>query len=753
MALTRPEIEKAVEDKILTPEEGQGFLSLIGEALGDFFTRATTAPQTISADIGGRDIPPTFAAEDEAARAAQAGATPIQQPADVFTQGLAPRPGTRDLPVASKGALPADPFTGETAIVAKTVPAGGAVFATPAAAAESVRTEEPTEVAAVAEAPPPVVVPVPTVGAPTPGGPFQPQTEARSKTDLLSLFQKLAPNADPAKLDETAQNVVDSIAAEGVAITEEDDVAQANIAKVVNAITTGLTALEPTEADKSAVAKQDKDLADLVGLRSTQQEELRLDRQNLINKLDEAEGLNQQLRTQLTGRREEGFERFERLNLEIGDELRDSKPVDFWENKTTGDRALAAISLFLGGLGAGLTGTPNFALQIIENEIARDVERQKETYDRLRERRADLKSAFAIRSQHEDSLFDDIDRNDQRLIDQYGRDVERLTLLPRITLEEIKLKRDDIATIEAREARATADGFRRLGFQVQAMEVAARGPEAEARKETMLAALETKGAQFERQAALIDDARQEKRLLTVFEAMVDERELQDRLESAEAIATQRAGVVVRGQDIGAEEAAGELALKIVDKLGGGREAGRELPASAVLKLAVVEQTGDIFKQVRQMHDELSDWWITRVFKLGVPFSSERVYNNIVDGLSRAYAASIEGGRISDVDAQAYRRMFPDAGDPKSVMEQKLDSLLRVSETRGEALRRELRKAGFFVAKSEQEKEDAYRIASSKIPSVDDLAEKFGFKPEGVDVPKFGEEGSVLDLVEQGMRGG
>lgn len=43
----------------------------------------------------------------------------------------------------------------------------------------------------------------------------------------------------------------------------------------------------------------------------------------------------------------------------------------------TGRKVLAAVSLFLGGLGAGLARGPNFALQIVQSAIDRDIEAQR----------------------------------------------------------------------------------------------------------------------------------------------------------------------------------------------------------------------------------------------------------------------------------------------------------------------------------------------------------------------------------------
>jgi hypothetical protein len=52
-------------------------------------------------------------------------------------------------------------------------------------------------------------------------------------------------------------------------------------------------------------------------------------------------------------------------------------PRRMWGEMSTGRKVTASIGMILGGIGAGLTGGPNYAVQIIERAIERDVEAQK----------------------------------------------------------------------------------------------------------------------------------------------------------------------------------------------------------------------------------------------------------------------------------------------------------------------------------------------------------------------------------------
>ena len=59
----------------------------------------------------------------------------------------------------------------------------------------------------------------------------------------------------------------------------------------------------------------------------------------------------------------------------------------FWNDRTTGDRIMAGVGIFLGGLGAGSSGQ-NTALKIIDNAIARDISAQEYNLEQARKEAA-----------------------------------------------------------------------------------------------------------------------------------------------------------------------------------------------------------------------------------------------------------------------------------------------------------------------------------------------------------------------------
>lgn len=52
-------------------------------------------------------------------------------------------------------------------------------------------------------------------------------------------------------------------------------------------------------------------------------------------------------------------------------------PNRYFGNMNTGNKIIAAISIALSGIGSGLTGKPNMAMNVIQNSIDRDIEAQK----------------------------------------------------------------------------------------------------------------------------------------------------------------------------------------------------------------------------------------------------------------------------------------------------------------------------------------------------------------------------------------
>lgn len=79
------------------------------------------------------------------------------------------------------------------------------------------------------------------------------------------------------------------------------------------------------------------------------------------------------------------------------EKMHEVNPNRYWENKSTGAKISASIGLFLGAIGGALTGdNQNPALTIIQGAIDKDIEAQRDAYQRLKGKVADKQSAYSL---------------------------------------------------------------------------------------------------------------------------------------------------------------------------------------------------------------------------------------------------------------------------------------------------------------------------------------------------------------------
>lgn len=96
---------------------------------------------------------------------------------------------------------------------------------------------------------------------------------------------------------------------------------------------------------------------------------------------------------------------FKTDSAKLDEQLSQMKPQDYWADKSTGNKIAAALAIALGGYASGMNGGPNQALGIVDGAIQRDALRQKENYERLKGRKDELKSVYAMaRDTYKDDL-------------------------------------------------------------------------------------------------------------------------------------------------------------------------------------------------------------------------------------------------------------------------------------------------------------------------------------------------------------
>jgi|GEM_PF-6157708 len=82
----------------------------------------------------------------------------------------------------------------------------------------------------------------------------------------------------------------------------------------------------------------------------------------------------------------------------MSDELAKDPTESFWAKKSDGDKVLTFVKVLLGGLGAGMSGGPNLALQAIDNEIQRGIKAKQDTYGRQQNYYHDMLNEFGSRA-------------------------------------------------------------------------------------------------------------------------------------------------------------------------------------------------------------------------------------------------------------------------------------------------------------------------------------------------------------------
>lgn len=130
------------------------------------------------------------------------------------------------------------------------------------------------------------------------------------------------------------------------------------------------------------------------------------------------------------------------------DEFKKASVIDpnkFWANKTTGDKIMASIAVFLGGLGGG----NNQALGIIDNAITRDIEAQKQ-------------AALGAKGKFE--AQNNIYRN---MLDQFQNETAAFTAsrLAALNIAEMQLKKAEVGTANTQAKARAQMALGQLGLQ------------------------------------------------------------------------------------------------------------------------------------------------------------------------------------------------------------------------------------------------------------------------------------------------
>lgn len=100
---------------------------------------------------------------------------------------------------------------------------------------------------------------------------------------------------------------------------------------------------------------------------------------------------------EILAEKQKAYDDFAKTDAAAQKELAANMPGrDFWADRSTNDKITAGIAMWLGGIGAAITGKENGALAVINSAIERDLKNQVIRYNALKDKRDGGKEAFGM---------------------------------------------------------------------------------------------------------------------------------------------------------------------------------------------------------------------------------------------------------------------------------------------------------------------------------------------------------------------
>lgn len=335
-------------------------------------------------------------------------------------------------------------------VVAASVPTAAPASTTPAAPAAAAVEVAPTP-AALAAAPAAVVTPA----TPVPAAPTVPSVVAPARPGTATTAAPAAIAAAPAALP--AQLTADQLFNKrlgdlGLSRAEYDKMSPLSRMSVQGIVRQAAALEEQSVADEAMVKAEMKAQQDIID-----DEKLRLNK--IEKRADEARQLQKEI-------------------LEDMNHLKD--PQSYFSGTSTIGQIGTAISLAAGAFASGMTGMPNYAMQIYNNAVEKDLELQKMKRDSLFSRLRD--------AGHSAESAEEMVRASARLIAgaQAGR-LASIAKLPKVkaslSLEQAKLVNDAVIGMARAAELEARPGERAEELKLRGEEIKTRRAAAEASAE------------------------------------------------------------------------------------------------------------------------------------------------------------------------------------------------------------------------------------------------------------------------------
>ena len=357
----------------------------------------------------------------------------------------------------------------------------------------------------------------------------------------------------------------------------------------------------------------------------------------------------------------------------------DFKRTDYWDDKSTGDKILATIALFLGGVGAGMTGTPNFAMQIINKKVDDDIARQKAEYEKLTGAVTEHKSLYSLIRERQGASWDRLMDEENILRTDFANEFDQIDRLRDIAKERVDLTvskhdQDRMAELTTRQQL-----MEQSKLVLDGMDISAASAEKRAQYVAMGKALDARIAEtgLEREQFLTTMQENKNQFTTNLLFRMEQSAEGSRQSAAQLaqrgdIAKAQAGVQalkiwedrMSTQDyhqLLRELKAGELStrIRIAMLAASSRAAGKKsAPASVLMQGADITSVRESLADVRA--DFKDKTGVFSLFTGMIPGTSANIYNETRKNFVIAYLKAIQGSRPSDYDMKFYMELIPAA---------------------------------------------------------------------------------------------
>lgn len=354
--------------------------------------------------------------------------------------------------------------------------------------------------------------------------------------------------------------------------------------------------------------------------------------------------------------------RYSNTTQELEQELADKKIVDYWADKSMGNRLMAALAIGMGAYAASMNGGPNTALQIIQGQIERDVDRQKFEFEKAQGKLRRHDSLYG-------RIWEKRDRDRAAANEEYGAVLDKVSMDYQTIGFDLDMKKDamNLALTDEQLSRQVRDEA--VSMAMRDMQLTVEGIKANTASQAVQADADVLSSEFAtRQANLVMNLeeqraarRQNNEQFVQSQLMQYEKMAQDQTQFETSLAANEHwknvdAVLELRKIIGTEKTNALKGIIAYQKSQGGN-----LPNAAKMEIATIDGTRN---NLRTLHKEYNDVnstgydFITNYAKSYIPGTDADVYDKKAEFFATELLKAMQGSRPSDFDMKFYMKRIP-----------------------------------------------------------------------------------------------